>query len=288
MNAASKDKNKINFSFSEEKVHLDKDFPLDFFDYQVYRDTLSNLHCHDSLEFGVCQSGTGLFIVGNEVYAYKPGDMVFIGSGVYHRAHSNSIDDDLWTFFYLKAEDWGCEKFPYDLQLYFGRAEEPMLYYLLVELHTEMKEKKTEYQNICRGLTISILSYLQRINRNGAILLNSSNRPWQQFDQRINQSLTYMLDEKSEGLSISQIASMCNLSDSQFRKLFLQQTGLSPKEFQRKIRLGKALSMLQSSQMQIVDIAYECGFSSVCNFNRCFKENYKVSPSIWRKRHLKK
>ena len=41
-----------------------------------------------------------------------------------------------------------------------------------------------------------------------------------------------------------------------------------------------ACSLLRGPQrVTVTEIAYDCGFSSVRTFNRCFREEYGMSPS---------
>ena len=50
--------------------------------------------------------------------------------------------------------------------------------------------------------------------------------------------------------------------------------------FIRKYRLNLACSLLRGPQrVTVTEIAYDCGFSSVRTFNRCFREEYGMSPS---------
>jgi AraC-like DNA-binding protein len=89
-----------------------------------------------------------------------------------------------------------------------------------------------------------------------------------------------------ESLSISQIANECCLSESYFRQLFNKQIGISPKEYQTKLKIKKAMSLLLYSNDKILKIALDSGFDSLSNFNRSFKKIVGKSPYLWKKEQL--
>jgi DNA-binding response OmpR family regulator/two-component sensor histidine kinase len=50
-------------------------------------------------------------------------------------------------------------------------------------------------------------------------------------------------------------------------------------EFIRSIRLKKAVQILKEKRMTITEVAYEVGFNDLTYFARCFRQQYKKSPS---------
>jgi AraC-like DNA-binding protein len=61
-------------------------------------------------------------------------------------------------------------------------------------------------------------------------------------------------------------------------------TGQTPNEFIQNVRLKKAASLLSNNpEYNISDITYMLGFSSPKYFAKCFKEQFGVSPSAYRK-----
>lgn len=73
-------------------------------------------------------------------------------------------------------------------------------------------------------------------------------------------------------------ADMC-MSRITFYRRLQKQTGQSPTEFIRDIRLKKAATLLQQNHnATISDIAQKVGFSSSRYFSKCFKEKFGVLP----------
>jgi AraC-like DNA-binding protein len=61
-------------------------------------------------------------------------------------------------------------------------------------------------------------------------------------------------------------------------------TGQTPNDFILNVRMKKAAHMLTNNPgYNISDITYMLGFSSPKYFAKCFKEQFGVSPSTYRK-----
>jgi YesN/AraC family two-component response regulator len=56
-------------------------------------------------------------------------------------------------------------------------------------------------------------------------------------------------------------------------------TGQTVHEFIRSIKLKRAVQLLKEKRMTITEIAYEVGFNDLTYFARCFRQQYKKSPS---------
>jgi len=83
-------------------------------------------------------------------------------------------------------------------------------------------------------------------------------------------------------LRLSMLAEKCHLSASAFHTLFLEQLGESPGKYLTRIRLEKSCELLYGTELSVLDIAIETGFSSLSNFYRCFHDSYQISPKKWR------
>ena len=78
-----------------------------------------------------------------------------------------------------------------------------------------------------------------------------------------------------ENHKISYYADMCNMSESNFRKLFREYTGTSPIEYRNIIRAYRVKSLLDSGEFTVSEAAYIAGFNNMSFFyevyNRIFK-----------------
>lgn len=67
--------------------------------------------------------------------------------------------------------------------------------------------------------------------------------------------------------------------------IFKQEYGVTPKEYADALRLRAAKEMLAASQDQVIDVAYQAGFSSLAAFNRFFKQQTGQTPTEYRREH---
>ena len=74
------------------------------------------------------------------------------------------------------------------------------------------------------------------------------------------------------------LAKLMRMSDTQLYRKLKALTGKSTAIFIRHIRLQKAKELLETTDLNISEIAYDTGFNDPAYFSRVFKEEYGVSP----------
>ncbi len=83
-------------------------------------------------------------------------------------------------------------------------------------------------------------------------------------------------------LSLDELAALCHLSISSFKRKFRETFDLSPQKYIAKKKVEKAAELLKSPDLRVSDIAYDVGFDSIATFNRNFSGIYSKSPSEYR------
>lgn len=83
-------------------------------------------------------------------------------------------------------------------------------------------------------------------------------------------------------LSLNELAHLCNSSLATFKRRFVEFYNLSPAKYITLKKLEKSKQLLHLKSKPIADIAYECGFETVTNFNKVFKSHFKQSPTEYR------
>ena len=102
-------------------------------------------------------------------------------------------------------------------------------------------------------------------------------------DPRIAIALDKMQSALAQpGLSVDELAQDAGLSPVQFRKLFRQGVGRSPKEHLQHLRLQRAAKLLLRTGHNIRRVAEECGFASDHYFHLVFRASTGMTPSEYR------
>ena len=101
-------------------------------------------------------------------------------------------------------------------------------------------------------------------------------------DKRIESTVKYIMENFSQGISLSDAASAAYMSDSSFSRLFKKTMGVNFIEYVNKIRLRYAVEELLFSTKSVTVIAEDCGFATPSAFNKLFKKEYQCSPTEYR------
>ncbi|HKS92040.1 MAG TPA: AraC family transcriptional regulator [Tepidiformaceae bacterium] len=85
-------------------------------------------------------------------------------------------------------------------------------------------------------------------------------------------------------LTLSRLAEEAGLSPYHFLRTFERVTGVTPHQYILRTRLRDAAMRLSEGAARIVDVAFDCGFSDVSNFNHAFRREFGVSPRVYHAR----
>ena len=98
----------------------------------------------------------------------------------------------------------------------------------------------------------------------------------------VERAIATMWDRYHESLSLDHIADTAVLSKFYFSRLFRSVTGTSPGRFLTAIRLYRAKHLLLATSLNVTDIAYHVGFSSLGTFTTRFTWSVGVPPTRFR------
>ena len=96
--------------------------------------------------------------------------------------------------------------------------------------------------------------------------------------KKLKPALVEMRDFWAKNDPISYYATLCDMSEANFRRLFREYIGKSPIEYRNDIRLENAKSKLQSGEYNVSEAAEACGFSNLSFFIRLYKKKFGYTP----------
>ncbi len=74
------------------------------------------------------------------------------------------------------------------------------------------------------------------------------------------------------------------LSEHRLNEIFKDEYGMTPTEYISEKKIQYAKDKLRSTDMRIIDIAYDLGFSAMSSFYKFFREKTGLTPGEYRKR----
>lgn len=148
---------------------------------------------------------------------------------------------------------------------------------LLRDIHKELTEKDDCYLEKANMRLDSLLIHIGRMLKSR----QSSSSDADEFVKAIHKLLADNIHQK---INMEELACSLGMSPSAFNKKVKRLTGFSPAEYLIGLRIKKATKLLSETDMKIIDITYECGFSSSQYFATQFMNLMGSSPSVYRRK----
>lgn len=99
----------------------------------------------------------------------------------------------------------------------------------------------------------------------------------------VNTIVSYMNDNYMKEISLDKISRNMYLSPVYISKIFKEEMGDSPINYLIKIRLSKALELLDTQNITVKAAAKSVGYDDAYHFSKLFKKYYGSSPSKYKK-----
>ncbi len=84
-------------------------------------------------------------------------------------------------------------------------------------------------------------------------------------------------------VDMEQLAAQLHMSYAHFRRVFKQQTGLSPYQYHLQLRIHRAREMLHGTTLTVRQVASRLNFPNPYHFSKIFKNKTGMSPGQWRR-----
>ena len=275
------------------KLNPDESFYIGVFQDHIDK---SSWHYHQEYELSFITEGSGRRIVGDCIEAFYPGDLIFIGSRIphvwfseepHHKQRSGRTLEMIYLLFNndilppellslpefnnvkkaIKLSERGA-RFTGDtlnnvsrimLQLpYLDRLKRLMLFYEIMDI-------------IGRSDSFSYLASADYVKSK-----------FETTNARIKKIHEYLMKNYHEEINLDEIADIVYMAPASVCRFFKASTGLTIFEYLNKIKIDYSCQLLLNTDLNIVNISYDCGFNNLSHFNKQFKKFNGKTPTQFR------
>lgn len=106
------------------------------------------------------------------------------------------------------------------------------------------------------------------------------------MDVRVQKVQAIMRDNLHRKLSLGEFANAVNLSVRRLSHIFRRETGMSPLQYLRLLRMERARYLIQTSFLSVREITLNVGLPDQSHFTRDFKKTYGATPTLYRRRSM--
>lgn len=252
------------------------------------------LHWHSEFEMNYVLEGCAEFICGKERFISCAGDIVIIPPNMLHAIYTYENYEQRYDTIVFSAELIGAS----ENDRCAAECVRPLINGTSgINVHISKKhpyydEIKITAENIfscAKGntpqldmlLKSEMLRFFWLLENSGDIFHDSEIRI--DTAELIRPAVEYINENYCENIAVQQLADIVHLSKSYFMARFKQAAGVGAVEYITQLRIKKACRLLAESRMTAAEIAFECGFRNLSNFNRQFRKTAGCTPVEYRK-----
>lgn len=293
----------ISFNTSTGKmtdlVQEDDIIPIgrDAFCFRHPRYTRPMLHVHNHVEVNFVSRGSCLLHFEDKTRTMKEGELCIIAPGSRHDIEI--VDDETFVFtLMLRTSTFDTVFFSLlagsDLLADFFRTilHSPLQANYLLFYLDDMQWVRIIFRNVlmesCKSDNYANNCCSSWINLLFATVLRSYSKSLQFYDYTMGTDFSLVLQyiqHNYQTVTLSSLAAFFHYSEPHLCTLIKRNTGHSFTDLVKRLRMNRAVSLLQNTDMKIAEIAENIGYHSADHFSRVFRGTYHMSPAEYRKLH---
>lgn len=245
-------------------------------------------HCHNGFEISMILSGEGYYFAEGRAIKVQAGSIIIFNSLVPHAWIANEENPPVqktFTFYHrlfleselAKEELKLFNEYLKSLTVLDLHGEEAKKGMAILELmYEEYINKKTNYRISIRHLLLIFFIDSMRISKNKRISEGGKkNIPNEQLEVAVQ----YIKSHFHLNITLEDVAKEVYMHPNYFSALFKKSYGTSFVEYVNALKITMAAELMKNTDLSIQEIASQCGFSSLSNFYKVFKERYGLSPA---------
>lgn len=231
-------------------------------------------HFHRSYELLYLKSGSLKAVIDGREFLMEPGHLVLV------------LPYEIHSYINLGGAECYVNVFSPDYILeFYSMTAKKTLNCPLLNLEEPVFAHMEKHLFLDNSKPLYTKAYLYYI---GARLLDQSTlipRKAQTADL-LHQILTYIQEHYTQELTLQDLATHLGYSRLYLSRFINSSLSASFTDLVNQHRINFAAHLLRTTDNPVSDIAFSCGYSSLCSFNRCFKELQQVTPRQYRDRFL--
>ena len=256
------------------------------------RDYGTRWHFHPEFQITLALQSSGHRVVGDHIAPLTDGDIVLLGANLPHVWHQdeNTGKDVHAIIVRFDPQALGADFFKLPEMEPVRRLLERASRGLEVRgkarsaVAAHMR-RIAEVEGLPRILELlAILHTLAEAKSEARPLASTGYLPkLESADQgRMQRVCDFIHTHLTEDIDRAQLAKLAHLSEGAFSRFFHSRTGKTVPEYVNEVRIGRACRMLAEDAANITDIAMDCGYRNLANFNRRFRQVTGMTPSHYR------
>lgn len=252
------------------------------------------LHLHKFHEFVFVLEGKCMQTVNQERILLKEGDFCYIAPGSVHSIYNNG-DDDIVLNMCISAENMGniCALFKnanncvvknivptgdnLKCSYMLLSDKEKFIKSAIIKTLMLLYEKPDYAPQVLAALLTDIFSFAE-IEKVSLKVGEQIKIP-----EKIVYEIVRYIKENYKELTLEQLSKEFHYTPQYMSKLIHKQTGKTFKELVNGFRVAEACVLLTTTELRVIDVAYEVGFNSAEHFIRVFKKVCKINPNEYKK-----
>jgi len=248
-------------------------------------------HYHPEIELIYIEEGEGKRHVGNHLSNFDDGELILIGSNLPHYGFLPKLNDPEKEIVVQIDESCFGKEFlnlieTSSISDLFETAKLGISFHgetkTQVSVHLKKMFDMTSFEKILELIKIFHILSLS----NEYTILNATGTSLEvkgDDNLKIDIVYEYVRNHFSSKITVDQVAKQINMTVPAFCRFFKKTTNKTFVKFVNEFRVTHACDLLSKQSNSIMEIAFECGFVNLSNFNRAFKKITGKSPSAFRR-----
>jgi len=258
---------------------------------RVKNDFKFPVHFHPEYELNFIKNGKGIRrVVGDSLEEINDLELVLVGPNLYHgwlfhNCKSKSVHEITIQFHEnLFQKKFLARQLMKPIKDMFQRSIHGILFSEKIAL--EMYDRFTKVSRLdSMDYFLELLSILYDLanSRNQKLLsVYTAGKDNFENSDKIKVIYDYVQMNFHKKITLAEVSELVFMSQVSFNRFMKKRTGKTFVDYVNDVRIGHASMKLIEKGLSVSEIAFNCGFNNIANFNRVFKKLKNRTPSQYR------